>query len=218
MNRMKNITKVLFVASLFSLLILIVGSLLPGCTMSVTPHAEAELIEKKAESDIAEKDLANAEQEFADEASSPDPDPVKLFELNSKIHKAEAAVISKAAKVKSLQEQLKKAEESEAKLLEAAEQSASFLPSPWREMIVAGITFGAAFWRNKGVANALADKNEDKFYDAVEKSRLDGYVDAESIAISVINSVDKVLTKELKAKIKHGPQAEALVRKAKGRV
>jgi len=191
---------------------------MPGCTTSLIPQAENDLISREAAAEIANKAMERAEQAWTAEASKIEPDSVKLFEITSEIQKLEADAMIKAAQVKQLTEQLKNAKASEKELLDAAEKGVSYLPSPFREMAVLALGIGVTWWRNKGQANALAVKNDDKLYNDCEEARNGGIKDVERVAFAVINSVGKVLTQAQKDEIKHGPQATAMVQKAKGRV
>jgi len=193
-----NLNNLLFATAC---IIVILG--VSGCTASIKPQIEGQIIEQKAEAKISEANLAKAEQDFADEAKKPSPDPVKLLQLDSKIAVFEMESLKNAALIKALQEKLKQVEQSEKELRDAAKQGAAYLPSPWREMALMGMTFGVALWRNRGVANARVN---------------DTQVQADAILASVVTSVNEVLTPELKAQIKQGELTKAAVNKAQGRI
>jgi len=193
--------------NLFTALTLLTALTLPGCTASIRPQLEEQLIEKKADAKVTEANLARAEKEFAAEAVKPSPDPVKLLELDGRIAVFELEALKSAAHIQALQEKIKQVEASEKALLDAAEQGAAYLPSPFNELAMIGITLGVAYWKHRGVVQ-----------DKTAEARTDTQARADAILADVVSSVGEVLSPELKARIKQGPVTKTAVDKAQGRV
>lgn len=186
-------------------LIVIVGTLV-GCASLKEGQWFAQEQDLAAKIEEGKADLAAmiAKAKAADAAAKASPDNdalLKKYEDAMNAADAEARALAKEIiELESLIEQRKAAQKAEAEAREAAVGLLDrFAPEPYRSSVVAIVSLLFGFMRSRGYYTARENRSE-------------------AVALSVIRSVDDVLTADQKKTIVQGEKSMALVNKAQGKL
>jgi len=194
------------------ILILLSISLIGGCNLWELPGAKSKARQAAAEITDKRIELENLVQEWeeAQELAREKPTPENIEKADEIAAEAEAKAAAQAERVRRQEELLaaiKDSEEVVAETTDQAKDAVQYLPEPWRTGALMALTFGLTLVRGNRKAKVLADQ-----------ARRDGYEEAEAVGISVVKSVDKVLTADQKKGIQQGMESKWLVDKAQGKI
>lgn len=206
-----------------SCVVIAVALVLPGCNSEQLPFARSRARRKAAQLADKKVELQELAAEWEKLQAEAEADPVPV-----KIEKADNAKVLVTAKVSDVRKTIRDLAELTAAITDSeqtvkqvsdqAEGVAAYLPSPWREAAVLVLGIGGTLIQGRGRAKVLKRAGVQRAHDlAIEVSNQTRAED-EAVIAGIVASVEKVLTPELKEKIRQGPATEAAVKKAKGRV